>query len=76
MRSEEYEQAAYALSTGEISDVDRRQTGKYYILRCVNDYDEGLGDEDPEGRDDLGEEERGVLRDILRVCGEGPSREG
>ena len=34
-----YEQAAYALSTGEISNVIEAD-GKYYILRCVNDYDE------------------------------------
>lgn len=39
MRSDAYEQAAYALSTGEISDVIESD-GKYYILRCVNDYDE------------------------------------
>ena len=39
MRSEEYEQAAYALASGEISDVIEAD-GKYYILRCVNDYDE------------------------------------
>ena len=34
-----YEEAAYALSTGEISDVIE-DGGKYYILRSVNDYDE------------------------------------
>ena len=39
MRSEEYEQVAYALASGEISDVIEAD-GKYYILRCVNDYDE------------------------------------
>ena len=39
MRSEEYEQAAYALASGEISDVIGAD-GKYYILRCVSDYDE------------------------------------
>ena len=39
MRSDAYEQAAYALSTGEISDVIESD-GKYYILRCVSDYDE------------------------------------
>ena len=39
MRSDAYEQAAYALSTGETSDVIEAD-GKYYILRCVNDYDE------------------------------------
>ena len=39
MRPDAYEQAAYALSTGETSDVIEAE-GKYYILRCVNDYDE------------------------------------
>lgn len=39
MRSDAYEQAAYALSTGETSGVIEAD-GKYYILRCVNDYDE------------------------------------
>lgn len=39
MRSEEYEQVAYALASGEISDVIGAD-GKYYILRCVSDYDE------------------------------------
>ena len=39
MRPEAYEKAAYALSTGETSDVIEAD-GKYYILRCVNDYDE------------------------------------
>ena len=39
MRSEEYEQAAYVLASGEISDVIGAD-GKYYILRCVSDYDE------------------------------------
>lgn len=39
MRSDAYEQAAYALSIGETSDVIEAD-GKYYILRCVNDYDE------------------------------------
>ena len=39
LRPEAYEKAAYALATGEISDVIEAD-GKYYILRCVNDYDE------------------------------------
>ena len=39
MRPDAYEEAAYALSTGETSDVIEAD-GKYYILRCVNDYDE------------------------------------
>lgn len=39
MRVDAYEQAAYAMSTGETSDVIEAD-GKYYILRCVNDYDE------------------------------------
>lgn len=39
LRPEAYEKAAYALSTGETSDVIEAD-GKYYILRCVNDYDE------------------------------------
>lgn len=39
LRPEAYEKAAYALATGETSDVIEAD-GKYYILRCVNDYDE------------------------------------
>ena len=39
LKPEAYEKAAYALATGEISDVIEAD-GKYYILRCVNDYDE------------------------------------
>ena len=39
LRPEAYEKAAYVLATGEISDVIEAD-GKYYILRCVNDYDE------------------------------------
>ena len=39
LRPEAYEKAAYALTTGETSDVIEAD-GKYYILRCVNDYDE------------------------------------
>lgn len=39
LRGDAYEQAAYALAAGEISDVIESD-GKYYILRCVNDYDE------------------------------------
>ena len=39
LRPEAYEKAAYALATGEISDVIEAD-GKYYILCCVNDYDE------------------------------------
>lgn len=39
MRPDAYEQTAYALSTGETSGVIEAD-GKYYILRCVNDYDE------------------------------------
>lgn len=35
----EYEKAAFALEQGEISSVVS-DSGKYYILRCENDYDE------------------------------------
>lgn len=34
-----YEEAAYSLETGQISDVVE-ENGKYYILKCENDYDE------------------------------------
>ena len=39
MRTDAYEKAAYALAAGETSGVIEAD-GKYYILRCVNDYDE------------------------------------
>lgn len=35
----EYEEAAYALTVGEISGV-LEDAGRYYILKCVSDYDE------------------------------------
>ncbi len=34
----EYETAAYALETGEISGIVE-ENGKYYILKCISDYD-------------------------------------
>lgn len=35
----EYEQAAFGLEEGEISDVVV-DSGKYYVLKCIDDYDE------------------------------------
>lgn len=39
MMGDEYEKAAFALGSGEISGVVS-DSGKYYILKCENDYDE------------------------------------
>lgn len=39
MMGSAYESAAFALGEGEISDVIQ-DGGKYYILKCVDDYDE------------------------------------
>lgn len=39
LREEEYEKAAFSMKTGEISGLVK-DSGKYYILKCVNDYDE------------------------------------
>lgn len=36
---EEYEEAAFGLETGEISGIVA-DSGKYYVLKCINDYDE------------------------------------
>ena len=47
------------LASGEISDVIGAD-GKYYILRCVSDYDEAAT-KIRKRRDGPGEEERGVL---------------
>ena len=38
MMGTSYEKAAYALESGQISDVIA-EDGKYYILKCVSDYD-------------------------------------
>lgn len=35
-----YEDAAFSLSTGQISQAVVEDQGKYYIIRCVNDYDQ------------------------------------
>lgn len=39
MMSDAYENAAYALDEGEVSDVVS-DGGVYYILKCIDDYDE------------------------------------
>lgn len=39
LMDEEYEKAAYGLETGEVSGIVE-DSGKYYILMCINDYDE------------------------------------
>ncbi len=39
LKSREYEEAAFSLTAGEISGV-LEDSGKYYILKCVSDYDE------------------------------------
>ncbi len=39
-----YEEAAFSLSAGQISQVVEDK-GKYYIIRCVNDYDEAATQE-------------------------------
>ena len=39
-----YEDAAFSLSAGQISQVVEDK-GKYYIIRCVNDYDEAATQE-------------------------------
>ena len=36
---EEYEKTAFSMASGEVSPVVE-DGGKYYILRCENDYDE------------------------------------
>lgn len=36
---EKYEEAAFGLETGEISGIVA-DSGKYYVLKCINDYDE------------------------------------
>ena len=38
LASEAYEEAAFQLETGEISEIIT-DSGKYYILKCINDYD-------------------------------------
>ncbi|MBR5267886.1 MAG: hypothetical protein IKU20_06820 [Lachnospiraceae bacterium] len=38
LESEAYEEAAFLLETGEISEVII-DSGNYYILKCINDYD-------------------------------------
>jgi len=39
LKGQEYETAAFSLSEGEISSVVE-DSGKYYILKCVDDYNE------------------------------------
>lgn len=39
LRGEEYERAAFGLLPGEISGIVK-DAGKFYILKCVSDYDE------------------------------------
>ena len=39
LKGREYEEAAFSLAAGEISEV-LEDSGKYYILKCVSDYDE------------------------------------
>lgn len=39
LHGSEYEEAAFRLATGEISGI-LSDSGKYYILKCVSDYDE------------------------------------
>ncbi len=39
LMGEEYEEAAYGLEEGEVSGVIK-DSGKYYILKCINSYDE------------------------------------
>lgn len=39
LKGKEYEEAAFSLSVGEISSVVE-DSGKYYILKCISDYDE------------------------------------
>lgn len=39
LKGREYEEAAFSLAAGEISGV-LEDSGKYYILKCVSDYDE------------------------------------
>ncbi|WP_024293979.1 peptidylprolyl isomerase [Lacrimispora indolis] len=43
-----YEDAAFSLSAGQISQVVENK-GKYYIIRCVNDYDEDATQERKSG---------------------------
>ncbi len=43
-----YEDAAFSLSAGQISQVVEDK-GKYYIIRCVNDYDEAATQERKSG---------------------------
>ncbi|MBE7719950.1 MAG: peptidylprolyl isomerase [Lacrimispora celerecrescens] len=43
-----YEDAAFSLSAGQISQVVEDK-GKYYIIRCVNDYDEDATQERKSG---------------------------
>lgn len=39
LRGSEYEEAAYALTTGEVSDVIS-EDGRFYLIKCISDYDE------------------------------------
>lgn len=39
LMGEEYEKTAFSMASGEVSPVVE-DGGKYYILRCENDYDE------------------------------------
>ncbi len=39
LRGSEYEEAAYGLASGEVSGVVK-DGGKYYIIKCLNDYEE------------------------------------
>lgn len=39
LKGKEYEEAVFSLAAGEISGI-LEDSGKYYILKCVSDYDE------------------------------------
>lgn len=43
-----YEDAAFSMMTGDVSDL-LQQDGKYYILKCISDYDESATQERKEG---------------------------
>ena len=74
LMGEEYEKTAFSMVSGEVSPVVE-DGGKYYILRCENDYDERCH-QSPQGADDTGKEKRCLLQLLPGVPGGTPPDRG